>query len=228
MLYDDRSYIDTQELADIIFAEFKIDENPNIRRNINKEIIRLCKAIPAVKNGKNTDLWEKSRILPKGHKKAKHLFTVKERRQIVRSAALKEYILKNIVEFSPQVKEKIAEETSRRKELKKAADEINKRNSLYEELDEEQVSEDVYIDDEIEEYGFVSREEAHREKLFMMVEALFLERFTAIDEELLWKDMNRMPLLASTNTDFTPEIMESIRRYENKDYYKPLDKKENE
>ena len=69
MLYDDRSYIDTQELADIIFAEFKIDENPNIRRNINKEIIRLCKAIPAVKNGKNTDLWEKSRILPKGHKK---------------------------------------------------------------------------------------------------------------------------------------------------------------
>ena len=216
MLYDDRSYIDTQELADIIFAEFKIDENPNIRRNINKEIIRLCKAIPAVKNGKNTDLWEKSRILPKGHKKAKHLFTVKERRQIVRSAALKEYILKNIAEFSPQVKEKIA------------ADEINKRNSLYEELDEEQVSEDVYIDDEIEEYGFVSREEAHREKLFMMVEALFLERFTAIDEELLWKDMNRMPLLASTNTDFTPEIMESIRRYENKDYYKPLDKKENE
>ena len=228
MLYDDRSYIDTQELADIIFAEFKIDENPNIRRNINKEIIRLCKAIPAVKNGKNTDLWENSRILPKGHKKAKHLFTVKERRQIVRSAALKEYILKNIAEFSPQVKEKIAEETSRRKELKKAADEINKRNSLYEELDEEQVSEDVYIDDEIEEYGFVSREEAHREKLFMMVEALFLERFTAIDEELLWKDMNRMPLLASTNTDFTPEIMESIRRYENKDYYKPLDKKENE
>lgn len=44
MLYDDKNYIDTQGLADIIFNEFKIEENPNIRRNINKEIIRLCKA----------------------------------------------------------------------------------------------------------------------------------------------------------------------------------------
>lgn len=222
MLYDDKSFIDTQELADIIFAEFKIEENPNIRRNINKEIIKLCKTIPAIKNGRQTDLWEKSRILPKGYKKAKHLFSVKERRQIVNSASLKEYILKNIAEFAPEVKEKITEETNRRKELIKAANDLNKRNSMYEKLhDIDKIVEDSYIDDnEYDEFDFVSREEAHREKLFMMVEALFLEHFTPIDEELLWKDMNRMPLLASTNTDFTTEIMESIKRYENKDYYR--------
>ncbi|MGN1420389.1 MAG: hypothetical protein ACI4XC_02600 [Eubacterium sp.] len=228
MLYDEKNYIDTQELTDIIFAEFSIEENANIRRNINKEIIKLCKSMPAVKNGKHTDLWDKSRVLPKGQKKAKHLFNKNERNHIVHSVALKEYILKNIAEFSPQVKEKIVEETDRRKELKKAADELNKRNLMYELIDNNEPEfEDVYIyDDEYEELGFVSREEAHREKLFLMVEALFLERFTPIDEDLLWKDMNRMPLLASTNTDFTPEIMESIQRYERKDYYKPLDKKD--
>ena len=234
----------TKKLTDEILKKFDLEDDPTTRRRLNKKLTFICENIPAVKNGSSTDLWKKTNILFKGRKKAEHIFDETEKNVVLNHPELKAYIFKNIydekderrVHFEQEEQKAKQEEHKAKnelKELQKAAGEINKRNLELENLPE---ASDIFTDEEyaniLEEQAeneyvdpdFYSREEAHQEKMFMMIEALFIKHFTPIDEELLWKDMNVMPLLSSTNTDFTAEQMRAIKRYENKDYYKPLDK----
>lgn len=223
----------TQKIIAEIFNKYEIVDEPCNRGNMRKKLEAICKEIPAVKNGLRTNLWDKSRFVPEGRKKAEHIFNDTEKNVILNHPKTKEYVLKNLSVNSEELKQRLEEEIAEKKELQRAADEINRHNWELQTLPEEK---DVFTPEEYEqmiqekadnEYidpGFYSMEEAHQEKLYMMIEALFLQHFTPIDEELLWKDMNVMPLLGSTNTDFTAEQMKSIKRYENKAYYKPLDK----
>ncbi len=222
MKYKDMS--NTQKLIDEIIKKFELEDEPYNRSNIRKKLSVICKRIPAVKNGLNTNLWDKTRIKFDGRKKAEHFFSEAEKNVVLNHPDLKAYILKNLSVKSNELEQRLAKEVKEEKELKKEADKLNKKNAELDELPETDIVDSDDFDEDLTASYFYSREEAHQEKLFMMVEALFLKHFTPIDEELLWKDMNKMPLLASTNTDFTPEIMKAIKRFENKDYYKPLDK----
>ena len=220
----------TQKIIDEILEKFELEDEPCNRGNIRKKLNAICKKIPAVKNGLSTNLWDKTRIKLDGRNKAEHIFNETEKNVVLNHPELKAYIFKNLSVNSEELEQRLEKEVEEEKELKREADRLNRHNEWLNNLPE---LEDLPADVQIEEYDdfedltaeyFYSREEAHQEKMFMMIEALFLKHFTPIDEELLWKDMNVMPLLSSTNTDFTAEQMRAIKRYENKDYYKPLDK----
>lgn len=223
--------IDTRELINQIFAKYSIANDTNIRENMKKKINEICKKTPAVKNNVTTNLYNKSKITLPENKRASHFYTKQEQELIMNHPELIKYINKTISEISTEVKEKLKEE----EKYIKAAEKTNRTN---EKLLNGPTAEDLFTPEEYakmlqeeaeiyikeDEFEFYSREDAHQEKLFLMVEALFLKFFTPIDEEQLWKDMNNKMLDGSLDIHFTPEIMKSIKRYNNKDYYKPLDK----
>lgn len=213
----------TQKIIDEILKKFELENEPYTRGNLRKKITSISKEIPAIKNGMHTNLWDKTRIQLDGRNKAEHIFNEKEKNTILNHHELKSYILKYLSVNSEELEQRLKQEVAEEKELKKEADKLNKQNTKLDNLSELDIDEYDELEDLTASY-FYSREEAHQEKMFMMIEALFLKHFTPIDEELLWNDMNVVPLLASTNTDFTVEQMRAIKRYENKDYYKPLDK----
>ncbi len=225
-----KNMIDTRELINQIFAKYSIANDTNIRENMKKKINEICKKTPAVKNNVTTNLYNKSKITLPENKRASHFYTKQEQELIMNHPELIKYINKTISEISTEVKEKLKEE----EKYIKAAEKTNKNNEKllngptaedlftpeeYAKMLQEEA--EIYIKDEFE---FYSREDAHQEKLFLMVEALFLKFFTPIDEEQLWKDMNNKMFDGSLDIHFTPEMMKSIKRYNNKDYYKPLDK----
>lgn len=228
-----KNMIDTRELINQIFAQYSIENDTNIRENMKKKINEICKKTPAVKNNVTTDLYNKSKIILPKHKRASHFYTKQEQELIMNHPDLIKYIKKTISEISAEVKEKLEEE----EKYIKAAEKTNKYNDKmlnaptaddiftpeeYAKILEEE-AENEHIDDI--DLDFYTREEAHQEKLFLMVEALFLKFFTPIDEEQLWKDMNIEMLDGVPDIHFTPEMMKAISRYQNKDYYKPLDNK---
>lgn len=213
----------TQKIIDEIINKFELDEKMCDRETLRKKLTAVCKQISAVKNGVATNLWDKSSIRFDGQNKTQHIFNETEKNVILNHSEIKAYIFKNFSVNSKELEQRLKQEVAEEKELKKEADKLNKQNTKLDNLSELDIDEYDELEDLTASY-FYSREEAHQEKMFMMIEALFLKHFTPIDEELLWNDMNVVPLLASTNTDFTVEQMRAIKRYENKDYYKPLDK----
>lgn len=226
-------YYNTEKLTDEIITAYHLDSKMISRKSIQIKVQDICKNIIVCDGQSEKDLWTKSKRLPEGKKKAEHVFNEREKDLIINHIELKKYIIKNLPLNSKELKEQLKIEIKEKAELSKAADELNRQNAEFDNLPnsdgiefEESTTEYVGYS-EYEDYldlSFYSREDAHQEKMFMMIEALFLKHFTPIDEEILWKDMNAVPLLASTNTNFTPEIMAAIKRYKNKDYYKPLDK----
>lgn len=198
----------TQAIIDEILEKCGMENNPYVRDSIRQKLTAVCKTIPAVRNGENVSLWEKSRFVPAGNKKAGHFFTEEEKNIILSHPALKAYIGK----YSS------GETAGEQEQLAAEAELLNIFNAQLDNLPE---ADGTGGEENLAASCFYTREEAHFEKLFLMVEALFLQHFTPIDEELLWNDMNKLPLLASTNTDFTPEIIKAIKRFKKKDYYKP-------
>lgn len=226
-------YYNTEKLTDEIITAYHLDSKMISRKSIQIKVQDICKNIIVCNGQTEKDLWSKTKHLSEGKKKAEHIFNEKEKDLIVNHIELKKYIIKNLPLNSEELKEQLENEIKEKAELSKAADELNRQNTEFDNLPD---SDGIEFEESTTEYvgyteyednidlSFYSREDAHQEKMFMMIEALFLKHFTPIDEELLWKDMNAVPLLASTNTNFTPEIMAAIKRYKNKDYYKPLDK----
>ena len=228
-----KDMFNTQKIISEIFKKFEIEDEPYYRGKTRKKLVDICNDIPAVKNGLKTNLWDKTRYIPDGRKKAEHIFNETEKNAILNHPKLKEYVLDYLSVNSKELEQRLEQEVAEEKEMQKLANEINEYNWELSTLPE---ASDIFTDEEYEKIlqeeaiengynhqSFYSMEESHQETLYMMIEALFLKYFTPIDEELLWKDMNVMPLLASTNTDFTAEQMRAIKRYETKDYYKPLE-----
>lgn len=221
---------DTRQLVDEIIRRFDLDKQLVKRESLKKTLMSICKTIPAVKRGQDTSLYEKSKVYIDGRSKPKHIFTAREVEQILNNYDLRKYIIKNQAVNSDELQKKFKQELAEEERYIKAAKERNKANkelTLLPTADDVGDS-DYHSPEEERNYlggDFYTLEDVRREKLYMMVEALFLKYFTPIDEDLLFDDMNLYPYSASTGDNFTPEEMKAFERFEKKAYYKPLDNK---
>lgn len=224
-----RKLYNTERLVSEIISKYELENEPIVKANLRRKIERICKGIILSVNGKEISLWDKSRTVPDGHKKAEHFFTANETEYILNHHELKKYVVNNLSLNSDKLREKLNKETEEKEKYIRAAKQRNAYNKKLTEQAEESVKYD-YDPFSKPHYSvegdFYTQEQAHQEKLFMMVEALFLKYFTPIDEQQLFEDMNLYPYSASDGTDFTPEEMEAFERYEKKAYYKPLDNKD--
>lgn len=222
------NYVDTRDLIEEIIRRFDLDKQLLKRESLKKTIMSICKTIPVVQKGKDTDLFEKSKVYLAGRKNPKHIFTKQEVEQLLSNHNLRKYIINNQAVNSEKLKQKFQQEIEEEEKYIKAAEERNRANWELTELPtaEELGITDYHSPEEERNYlggDFYTIEDVRREKLYMMVEALFLKYFTPIDEDLLFDDMNLYPYSSSTDSNFTPEEMKAFERYEKKAYYKPLD-----
>lgn len=194
----EKEYESMQAFSDSLYDEFKIDEYLG-KSSFRKTVENYCKKIKVGNGESETTLFEKSKIDP-NRRKSRHLLYEEDKTALLLN---KEFA--HALEMSSTDPNFV---TNRIEE--KLGYAIANQNFL-EDLSHFDVEE--YIQ-ELKDYAqyAVSEQELKRIKFEMMIEALFLEHFTPIDEKKLREDMELRNM--GGGMDNTPETFEAAKRLE--------------
>lgn len=202
---EERKYY-MREIVNELLQQYYLGENgidheyrEKTRENLRKKIKKICEQNKV--NG--ITLWERATVLSAGREKEDHIFTDSEKRWILHSSELQDYMLKR------------AKPEEYRRYQK--AEELNQQDRDYFDALAEEQARTGALNDGI--YG-PTAEQIRAKKLEIMIEALFLEIFTPIDEEQLVADLTAVYVADGTG-DHTPMDVAAMERLQdNRNYYK--------
>lgn len=171
------------EIMDELIGQYQLGDSATVRDALRKKLEKVCRGIIVQENPK-LNLWQKSFTTRNGQKKPEHLFDENEKRLLLSSPDLKQYI---ILRSQDNVKVEYFE-------AEQKAEEINQKAGAFAE-------EDMKCLQEAAPCGGhrISDEELYRKKMELMVEALYLKFFEEIDVTELLADMETADMRGLTD-----------------------------
>lgn len=179
---------------------------------------KVCRMIPTEAIDKKglpfmTNLWTAS-VVKHGERKD-HYFLEHEVSRVLNSPELDRYIQN---QFMTIIKGKERGTKGKEyKELEETADEWNK-TSIQARIEEIELIEKIRQEINQPEYEtlkktpLVTRDDAKRQALEIMIEAIFLRFYEPIDMELLWHDMELRGVVNDQPNGYSPEAVRDLKR----------------
>lgn len=171
------------EIMDELIGQYQLEDSDTFRDALRKKLEKVCKGIIVQENPK-LSLWEKSLTTQKGQKKPEHLFDESEKRRVLSSPDLKEYI---ILRSADEIQKEYYG-------AEQKAEEINQNAGAFAEEDMKCLQETAPRAG----HG-ISDTELYKKKLELMIEALYLKFFEEIDIMELLADMELADLRGLTD-----------------------------
>lgn len=203
---DERKY-SLRRIIDELMTKYYPNDSVEFRQRTRETLRKKIKSIAKSTNINGVCIWQRATVWPAGHKKEEHIFTSTEKMRLLESQELKNYLLKT-------AQPEIYQEQNR---LQKKAEELNEEDRDYFDALADEQARTGALNDGI--YG-PTAEQIRVKKLEIMIEALFLEIFTPIDEEQLVADLTAVYVADGTG-DHTPMDVAAMERLQNSaNYYK--------
>ena len=227
------------EMLQELIGKYHLENDPYTKDSLRKKVQSVCMQIPIAGRRKATNLWEVSKGFD-GGSKPRHKFTDSEKKLLFENLALREYLHKIAVttendtalevlctelEYELRAKQTNADDfmyaTGHSLEVQEYMDSLNPDvgEPLTFELRRTLAKEREALAERDVQLSQVTSAELQQKKQEIMLEAIFLRYYTAIDEDALMRDMQLGKL--DTEMNHTAETMMATERLKDgSNYYK--------